>query len=260
MRDRGLESAAVAAGVAAACDLHRCLALERHDRLAIAHERHCERAARERLSGIATATAAPTRRGRRRERDVLDRGASVRDVELVDGAGLQVGDERACTVGRDRQAARLVAEVRAPTFAMRRRVVRDERAIGDRRDQHALAIRRQRDAERLDRRLDRSGQLELRADLDDRDAIRRAIRDVRELRDRIVGEHAGIRADAQRGDVRAAAIGAHEVAAVGVDHERAVVERGDARCRQVCSGRVRWLAAADRSPEERERLRGDGGR
>ena len=62
VRDRRLEATAVAAGALAAADLlDRRLALERHDRLVLAHERDGERAAREAVAAVAAATAAAAR-------------------------------------------------------------------------------------------------------------------------------------------------------------------------------------------------------
>src|SRR5262249_2623395 len=57
VRDRRLEAAAVAALVATGRDLDRRLALERHDRLMLAHERHRERATREAVTIGAAMTA-----------------------------------------------------------------------------------------------------------------------------------------------------------------------------------------------------------
>src|SRR5690606_7344492 len=71
VRDRRLETAAVAAGaLARAGRLDRRLALERHHGLLIAEKQRGECTARERVRTVAAEPAAP-RRGLRRQRDVL---------------------------------------------------------------------------------------------------------------------------------------------------------------------------------------------
>ncbi len=248
VRDGRLEAAAVAAGVAAVRDLHGRLALERDHRFVLAEERHGERRTREVVT-IVAAMATPARRCRGRQRDVLGR-VGLEQIDLIDGAGLEIRDECARAVGRYREAARFAAETRAPPLLAGSGVVRDEGAIGDRRHHHGLAIGRQCDAVRLDRRLDRRRQLELVADFDDRDAVRIAVRDVRELRGRIVREHARVRADRDRRDVLAVLVGADQLSAVRIDDESAILDGRDARTREVRGGRRRRLRAADGTTEQ----------
>src|SRR4051812_14927629 len=95
----------------------------------------------------------------------------LEQIDLVDRAGGEGRDERARAVGRDGEAARFASERGAPLLVTTRGVEGDERAIRDRRDVERGAIGRQRDAIRLDRRLDRPRDGQAIAYLHDGDAI-----------------------------------------------------------------------------------------
>ncbi len=130
VRDRWLEATTVAARVPAHRDLHGGLALERNDRLVITHERDRERGAREALAVGSAAAAAAAGRGRGRQRDMLG-GVGLEQVDLIDRAGLEIRDQRARAVGRDREPTRLVPQGGPPALLAGSGVVRDQGTVGD---------------------------------------------------------------------------------------------------------------------------------
>jgi hypothetical protein len=83
------------------------------------------------------------------------------------------------------------------------------------------------------------------SDLDRHDPVAAAIRDVGELRGGIVDEHRGVAADRQLCEPGTGGVGEQERATVGVDRERAIVDRRDPRSGEVGGCRFRGRDAGD---------------
>ncbi|TMQ02793.1 MAG: hypothetical protein E6J91_50005 [Deltaproteobacteria bacterium] len=173
-------------------------------------------------------------------------------IDLIDRAGAEVGDQGAGAVRRHRDAARLLAEPGAPALAAARHVVGDQRAIGNRRHQEQLAIGRQRHAVRLGRRRDARRDRH-RIGLDHGDAVAVAIGDVGDAGRRIEGQEPRIARDRDLAGVPAGLVGLDQRTAVGIDHQRALPDRHDPRSGQVRRRRRGRPGAAERSAEQRER-------